>query len=137
MPEEDKQEDLKVATREMRNNLWVDSLWQTYQESIDLVVPDEDPAKPGKRITRKLSIGMSVKSDNRAPSSVLHFALSEALNIIMEEEKEKWLDSKVMEQEIENIKSKLSSSKVKEEVQNGGATTDEETEQTKEEGGTS
>jgi len=89
--------ELDDATRGMRDNLWTDSLWQTYQESIDIIVPDPDsPDGPGSRITRKLSIGMSVKSDNRAPAKVLQYALSKALNSIMEEEKERWLDTHTM-----------------------------------------
>jgi len=97
--------ELDDATRGMRDNLWTDSLWQTYQESIDIIVPDPDsPDGPGSRITRKLSIGMSVKSDNRAPAKVLQYALSKALNSIMEEEKERWLDTHTMKEEISAIR---------------------------------
>jgi hypothetical protein len=97
--------ELQSAAKEMRNNLWTDSMWQTYQESIDVVVFDpENPEGPGQRITRKLSIGMSVKSDNRAPAKVLQYALSRSLNSLMEEEKERWLDTNDMKQEIERAK---------------------------------
>ena len=100
--------ELEKASKEMRDHLYIDSLWQTYQESVDLVVPDPaNPEGPGSRITRKLSIGMSVKSDNRAPAKVLQFALSRALNGLMEEEKERWLEPKSMELEIQRVKYKL------------------------------
>jgi len=101
----EEESDLQSAAKEMRDHLWTDSLWQTYQESIEVIVPNaDDPTGPGHRITRKISLGMSVKSDNRAPAKILQYSLSKALNVLMEEEKERWLDSKAMELEIDKIK---------------------------------
>ncbi len=110
MAEDDVKEESEIqsAAKEMRDHLWTDSLWQTYQESLEVIVPDPaNPNGPGHRITRKISMGMSVKSDNRAPAKILQYALSRSLNVLMEEEKEKWLDAKSMEMEIERSKWRL------------------------------
>jgi adenosyl cobinamide kinase/adenosyl cobinamide phosphate guanylyltransferase len=71
------------------HNLYPESFWKTIKESITKVVGDEV-------ITREISIGMTVKSDTRAPSPVMYDRLTTALNIYMDAEHEEWLNQDKM-----------------------------------------
>lgn len=99
---------LEEATREMADHMWVDSVLLNYTEELDVNVPVAD--KPGEfhRLQRRLSMGITVKSDNRAPLRVLHHAASKALNHHFEDEKERWLDAEKMRVELDKAKRQLS-----------------------------
>jgi hypothetical protein len=79
------------------NNVWVDSLWTTRKECISIKVGDDV-------LTREISVGMSVKSDNRTPSSVLHDKLNQALTKLIEDEKDAWLTAELLKQEQVHLK---------------------------------
>jgi len=79
------------------NNVWVDSLWTTRKESITIKVGEDV-------LTREISVGMSVKSDNRTPSSVLHDKLNQALTKLIEDEKDAWLTAELLKREQEHLK---------------------------------
>lgn len=72
--------------------IWVDSLWVTRKESVTLSDGDNE-------ITREISVGMNVKSDNRASSSEMHAALNQALSSLIAKEKELWLEAELMRRE--------------------------------------
>lgn len=73
-------------------NVWVESLWTTRKEAITI-------QDGGDEITREISVGMSVKSDNRTPSAVLYEKLDQALSKLIEDEKDKWLTEEIMKRE--------------------------------------
>lgn len=52
-------------------------------------------------------MGITVRSDNRAPLKILHNAASKALNRHFEEEKERWLDVEKMRVELAKSKEQL------------------------------
>jgi len=109
---EEPMDELDLAAQQMRDNMWVDSILLNYTEELDVHVPD--PASPGqdKRVLRRVSMGITVKSDNRAPIKVLHRAASKSLNHIFEEEKEHWLDEEKMKAEIARVQRSLRSKEV-------------------------
>ena len=83
-------------------NVWVESFWLTRRESVTIGDPDG-----GESITRDFSVGMTVKSDGSAKSDGMYKALDKALNVIIEEEKEKWMNSYLMDKERTKLKEKL------------------------------
>lgn len=93
-------QDRKNEVLKHKNEIWTDSLWTTYQESIDFDIVN--PANPGGaiRISRKISKGMSVKTDSRTPTRIMNDALKMTLIPLMEEEKETWLNTKAMRKEV-------------------------------------
>ena len=81
-------------------NVWVDSLWTTRKESITL--------KDGNDVvTREISVGMSVKSDNKTASVVLHEKLDKALSKLIEDEKDAWLNAELMKRERKHVHESL------------------------------
>lgn len=83
-------------------NKWMESFWLTRKESVTV----GDPGS-GENITREFSVGMTVKSDGSAKSDELYKAVDRSLNIIIEEEKENWMNSHLMNKEKEMLKKKL------------------------------
>ena len=81
-------------------HVWVESLWTTRKESITVKVGDDE-------VTREISLGMTVKSDNRTPSSVLHEKLDQALSKLIEEEKDRWLTQELMKREKAHLKESI------------------------------
>jgi hypothetical protein len=81
---------------------WMESFWLTRKESVTV----GDPGT-GETITREFSVGMTVKSDGSAKSDELYKAVDRSLNIIIEEEKENWMNSHLMNKEKELLKKKL------------------------------
>ena len=80
--------------------VWVESLWTTRKEAITI-------KDGGDEITREISVGMSVKSDNRTPSAVLYEKLDQALSKLIEDEKDKWLNEEIMRRERSHLKDSL------------------------------
>jgi len=81
-------------------NVWVDSLWTTRKESVTIKDGDDE-------ITREISVGMSVKSDNRTPSAVLHEKLDQALSKLIEDEKDKWLTEELIKRERTHLRDSI------------------------------
>lgn len=81
---------------------WMESFWLTRKESVTVADPGS-----GESVTREFSVGMTVKSDGSAKSDELYKAVDRSLNIIIEEEKETWMNSHLMNKEKEALKSKL------------------------------
>jgi len=77
----------------MGSTMWVDALWDTVSQSAEIAVGPY-------RVTRKFSIGMTVKSSDRVPSNDLHDALRKALNRVMEEEVNLMLDEKSIREDL-------------------------------------
>ena len=92
--------DERAEALKYKNDIWVDSMWTTYQESLDFDLVN--PADPDSRIriSRKISKGMSVKTGNKTPARIMNSALKLTLNPMMEEEKETWLNAQAMRKEI-------------------------------------
>lgn len=90
-------------------NIWIDSLLLNYTEELEFSVPD--PACPGKdkRICRRLSVGITAKSDNRTRIRTLHYAASQSLTYLLNEERKKWLNEEAMKTELEKTKQELES----------------------------
>lgn len=86
-------------------NKWMESFWLTRKESVTV----GDPSS-GESVTREFSVGMTVKSDGSAKSDELYKAVDRSLNIIIEEEKESWMNSHLMNREKELLKKKLEAS---------------------------
>jgi hypothetical protein len=82
--------------------VWVESMWLTHRESITLGEEESN-----ETITRDFSAGMTIKSDGTVKSDEMYTALKRALNVIVEEEKETWLDSHHMKRETADLKRKL------------------------------
>jgi len=99
--------ELDEATKAMADHMWVDSILLNYTEELDVNVPVA--GKPGEfhRLQRRISMGITVKSDNRAPLKILHNAASKALNSHFEDEKERWLDAEKMRVELAKAKEQL------------------------------
>ena len=110
-------DDIDLAAQQMRGNLWVDSILLNYTEELDVVIPNPADSELNKRVLRRVSMGITVKSDNRAPIKILHRAASKSLNHIFEIEKEHWLDEEKMKLEIERVKSSLTMENTKESVE--------------------
>ncbi len=72
--------------------VWVESLWLTRKENVSVEVNGEVTA-------RESSIGMTVKGERGTKSSVLYEALDIAINKIIDQEKEHWLDNVVIQRE--------------------------------------
>lgn len=83
-------------------NMWVDGLWLTHKESVTI----KDPVS-GDSVTREISVGMTVKSDRTARSDAMYTALRTSLNVIVEEEKETWLESHLMKEEVMKLSADL------------------------------
>jgi hypothetical protein len=72
-----------------KSHIWTESIWVTRKENCTLKVGDDV-------VTREFSIGLTVKSDDRSPSSVLYEKLDAALEALIACEKEKWLNDHKM-----------------------------------------
>lgn len=82
--------------------IWVESFWLTHKESVTL-----GDHETGDAITRDISVGMTVKSDKSARSDAMYEALRKALNRIVEEEKEQWLESHKMKLEVAKLRGEV------------------------------
>ena len=78
-------------------SIWVESLWVTRKESITLVDGDDV-------VSREISVGMTVKSENRTSSAVMHESLNRALTGLIEKEKAVWLEAEIMKRELKSTK---------------------------------
>jgi len=76
--------------------IWVESLWVTRKESITIKIGDED-------VTREISVGMTVKAENRVQSAQLYDALNRSLSLLIEAEKDHWLNEELMRRESRNL----------------------------------
>lgn len=74
------------------SNMWTESLWATRKESVTVTSGDDS-------ITRDISVGMTIKGDKGVKSGELYAALDQALDNLMAVEKEKWLNTAVLERE--------------------------------------
>lgn len=83
-----------------KSSIWVESLWVTRKESISVKIGDDT-------VTREISVGMTVKSEDRATSPVLHEALNKSLSFLIEKEKELWLDAELMRREGQDLHDEL------------------------------
>jgi hypothetical protein len=98
----DKEKSIREELKEHKGRIWVDSLWTTYQESIDFEIPNPVNPESPIRISRKISKGMSVKTDSRTPARIMNEALKQTLNPMLEEDKEAWLNTQKMRRELVN-----------------------------------
>ena len=96
-----------------QGNMWVDSLWITRKESLSI-----------DGISRETSVGMSIKNDYRAATTDIYDKADKALNRLLEEEKERWLNQETMVKERDSVFTRIK--KQKEKKTNGGES-DEET----------
>jgi len=96
-------------------HIWVESLWLTRKEGISLKDGDD-------LVQREVSLGMTVKCDDRSPSIALYDALERALVVIMEEEKKRWLSEELIRRERRHLKESVSEMDaiIKEEWDNPG-----------------
>lgn len=79
-----------------KSTIWVESLWATRKESISVQIGDDT-------VTRELSLGMTVKSENRITSAELYEALNKALSHLIEKERQLWLDAELMKREGQDL----------------------------------
>lgn len=107
-PLNERDKSLKDELKKHKGHIWTDSMWTTYQESIDFEIPN--PTNPGSpiRISRKISKGMSVKTDAKTPARIMNAALKVTLNPMLEEDKEEWLNTQRMKRELVNTGKALS-----------------------------
>jgi vancomycin resistance protein YoaR len=84
--------------------LWVDSMWDTRQVEFNIEIK-------GVEISKKVSVGMTVKSSNRAPSSVMHSALDKAIEAALQKEMEIVFSRSSIQKVVDNI------SKIKEDIE--------------------
>ncbi len=80
--------------------IWVESLWVTRKESLTIQLGEDT-------VTREISVGMTVKSENRTTSPVLHAALDKSLAVLIQREKELWLDQELMKREGQGLHDEL------------------------------
>jgi hypothetical protein len=84
--------------------LWVDSMWDTRQIEFTTTIN-------GVEISKRVSIGMTVKSSNSAPSSVMHSALDKAIEAALKKEMEIVFSKSSIQKVVDNI------SKIKEDIE--------------------
>ena len=89
-----------------QSSIWVDSMWATRQIEVSFEVD-------GVQISKRVSIGMTVKSSNKTSSTVLHKAIDRALSKASDEEYNAMMSPTVVKKEVDkanNCKSAIESS---------------------------
>ena len=71
--------------------------WATRGETIEKQIGDT-------KISRDIKIGMTVEGDSGEKSEDLHLAVTRAINVAFEKEREEWMCDKAMEIEVERLK---------------------------------
>ncbi len=75
------------------STMWVDALWDTVQQGVDISVGPY-------RVSRKFSIGMTIKSSERVQSVDMHGALRKALGRVCEDEVNVMLDEAAVREDL-------------------------------------
>ena len=99
--------DLDKAMVENRDHMWVDSILINFTEDMTVGIPDENEESGIRNISRRISMGITAKSDNRTPIKILHNAASKSLHSVFETEKEKWLNEVAIKAEVKKIQKKV------------------------------
>jgi len=82
-----------MADSDMKGQIWADAIWITRQESVTI-----------GNVRREISVGMNVKNDYRATVKEIYPKAEKALEMLIEQERARWLNHEEMRELDSKIK---------------------------------